>query len=500
MSPSSPGARASPATRSSARAASSSPPTPARCAATWRRSSACARWTSPCCAPATGRSCSTRTPSSTSTSRTASTASAGSRPRSPPACARPTSCSTECGPTRPPRSAARRPSRWRPTSTSSPRRAACPTTPSARSSPATARSSGPVRKYCAEFAGASPSVAVSSLGHVAGPHLPHCVLATNDDPPATSAQNPRTDPLATLPVDRRHVRVAVARRRADRRDLVEARQVVVGQLDVERRDVLLEVVDVLRAGDRHDVIAAAQHPRERELARRGVLLGRDLADALDELQVALEVLALEARVVAAEVVLVEVLGLGEAAGQEAAAERAIGDEADPELADGREDLVLGVARPQRVLGLQRGDRVHGVRAADRLRRGLGQAEVAHLALRDELGHRADGLLDRHRLVDAVLVVQVDVVDAEALERRLARVADVLRAAVDAQTLAVLAAHVAELRREDHVVATVGDRAPDELLVGERAVHVGGVEGGDAELRGPGGCGGRPLLVGPPPET
>src|SRR3954454_4461093 len=56
-------------------------------------------------------------------------------------------------------------------------------------------SSGPVRKYRTEFARASPSVAVSSLGHVAGPHLPRCVLAANDDPPATSAQNLRTDPL-----------------------------------------------------------------------------------------------------------------------------------------------------------------------------------------------------------------------------------------------------------------------------------------------------------------
>src|SRR3954451_13378718 len=68
-----------------------------------------------------------------------------------------------------------------------------------------ARTSGPVRKYCTEFACASPSVAVSSLGHVAGPHLPHCVLATNDDPPATSAQNLRTDPLARQELEQQRV-------------------------------------------------------------------------------------------------------------------------------------------------------------------------------------------------------------------------------------------------------------------------------------------------------
>ena len=65
-------------------------------------------------------------------------------------------------------------------------------------------------------------------------------------------------------------------------------------------------------------------------------------------------------------------------------------------------------------------------------------EVADLAGLDELGHRADGLLDRDVLVDAVLVVEVDVVDAEALQRGVAGLPDVLRRAVDAEPLAVRA--------------------------------------------------------------
>src|SRR4029078_2186779 len=83
-------------------------------------------------------------------------------------------------------------------------------TPTATSTPAATRaaaarsrsastgwsSSGPVREYCTAFACASTPVPASSLGHVAGPHLPHCVLATDDDPRATPAQHPRTDPLA----------------------------------------------------------------------------------------------------------------------------------------------------------------------------------------------------------------------------------------------------------------------------------------------------------------
>jgi len=76
----------------------------------------------------------------------------------------------------------------------------------------------------------------------------------------------------------------------------------------------------------------------------------------------------------------------------------------------------------------------------------------------------------------VLAIEVDVVHAEALQRRLV--------AADPVERAVLAAHVADRRRDDDAVAAVGDRPADELLVGERAVHVGRVEERDPELERP----------------
>ena len=162
----------------------------------------------------------------------------------------------------------------------------------------------------------------------------------------------------------------------------------------------------------------------------------------------------------------------------------VGDEADAQLADRVEDpVLLDVAGPQRPLGLHRGDRVHGVRPADRRGRGLGDAEVADLAGRDDLGQGAPGLLDGRVAVDAVLVVEVDVVHAEPPERVVDGLADVLRTAVDAAATAVLAAHVAELGRQLHLVAAAGDRPAHELLVGERPVHVGGVQEGHAEVEG-----------------
>ena len=62
--------------------------------------------------------------------------------------------------------------------------------------------------------------------------------------------------------------------------------------------------------------------------------------------------------------------------------------------------------------------MHGVSAPDCGGAGLGQADVADLALGDQLGQGADGVLDGGLRVDPVLVVQVDVVSAEPLQRPL----------------------------------------------------------------------------------
>src|SRR6185437_15845732 len=104
---------------------------------------------------------------------------------------------------------------------------------------------------------------------------------------------------------------------------------------------------------------------------------------------------------------------------------------------------------------------------------------------DKLLERAGRLLDRHRFVDAMLVVEIDVLDAEPLERPVDRPPDVLRLAVDLAA-AVLVPDVAELRREDELVAAARDRAADEPLVVAHLVpvDVGGVEEDDPELERP----------------
>jgi hypothetical protein len=81
----------------------------------------------------------------------------------------------------------------------------------------------------------------------------------------------------------------------------------------------------------------------------------------------------------------------------------------------------------------------------------------------------------------VHVVEVDVVDAEALERGVTGGPDVVRGVVDRAD--AVDAPDAELGGQHHLVAAVLDGPADELLVVPAAVHVGGVEEVDAEVEG-----------------
>jgi hypothetical protein len=94
----------------------------------------------------------------------------------------------------------------------------------------------------------------------------------------------------------------------------------------------------------------------------------------------------------------------------------------------------------------------------------------------------------------VLVVEVYRLNAEALERGLARTPHVLRFAVDSDPAPVLAPLVAELGGEDDLITPVCYGFTHQHLVGERAVHIRRVEEVYAQLYGPVDGGDRLVLV------
>jgi hypothetical protein len=110
--------------------------------------------------------------------------------------------------------------------------------------------------------------------------------------------------------------------------------------------------------------------------------------------------------------------------------------------------------------------------------------VPDLALGDQLGQGADGVLDGCVRVDSVLVVQVDVVCVEPLEGALDGGADVRRAAVEHPGAAAEVRDEAELRRQHDLVAAGRDGPADEVLVRVGAVDLGGVDMADAQVERP----------------
>ena len=153
-------------------------------------------------------------------------------------------------------------------------------------------------------------------------------------------------------------------------------------------------------------------------------------------------------------------------------------------------MTLGfrIARPHRVLRLYRGDRMHRVSAPDCLRRGFAEPQVANLAGLDQLRHRSDSFFNRDVGVNAMLVVEVDVIRAEALQRSVDRASDMRSRAVqrsDRREITRLGGRLEATREfggDDVLVAVAFDCTADERLVGHRSVELRRIEEVDAEFQ------------------
>ena len=145
-----------------------------------------------------------------------------------------------------------------------------------------------------------------------------------------------------------------------------------------------------------------------------------LPQPLDEAEVLREARLLEARVVLAPVVLGQVRDplTGHRAGQQAGAHRRVDDHPDSLALGEGEDLLLDLSRDQRVGRLQGLDGRDLLDAAQLLDVEVGDADVAHEALLLECGECAPAFFDVSVGYRPVDLVEVDRIDAEALEARL----------------------------------------------------------------------------------
>ena len=156
----------------------------------------------------------------------------------------------------------------------------------------------------------------------------------------------------------------------------------------------------------------------------------ELKIGIEAVAVTSPVEALEARVRMVEILLAERLDVLQKAAEIPASEGREGDQNCARFGTGLNEAEFGIARPERIFRLNSGDRVHGARSTKRIGGDFGEPDRADPACFDETRQFADRVFDRYRFVDAMHIVEVDVVDAEPLQRPLERFADVRRAVVE----------------------------------------------------------------------
>jgi len=118
--------------------------------------------------------------------------------------------------------------------------------------------------------------------------------------------------------------------------------------------------------------------------------------------------------------------------------------------------------------------------ARRRRTGFGHAEMLDLAGRDQFLYRTRDILDRHVRIDATLIEEIDLLDAQALERRIGDFLDMLGTAVRPRHLAVDNVET-EFGGNHHLVAHRTQGFSDHLLIGEGTIDLGRVEEGHTQI-------------------
>ena len=272
---------------------------------------------------------------------------------------------------------------------------------------------------------------------------------------------------------------------ADGDQRIDERLVLGGQLHVQRFHIAVPVRLGPRAGDRGSDQTVVQHPRDGEghrIGATGAGIVGDPAGQLDRFGSPFDVE--EALVAAAGAGIGIGHGIGLIlAGQDPARQRAVRDDAGSVVVRSGQLLVLGHAVEDVV------ERLAGNRAIDaelvcQVRdfgdppaAKVGDAEVAQLALLDEVADGAHAFAQRRIEGGAVEIEDVDVVQPQpaqavvnALDDPLARLALLIGAG---------AARVGELGSEDPVRALRLDAAPDDLLGGALGVAICGVDEVDA---------------------
>jgi hypothetical protein len=261
---------------------------------------------------------------------------------------------------------------------------------------------------------------------------------------------------------------------------IERGDVLVGQHDVDRAQRIGQLIDPLRAQKHAGDDRPVQEPCDRDLGHGAALRSRHVAHHVDGV---IGAVLVEGREVEGHTPTLRRGALAvELAREEPAGERAPDHQADPFGEQHRHDLPFQVTAGEAVIGLQRDDGREAAHLGDadglhHLPRGpVRQAEITDMAVLHERVERLQRFLDRGRRVEAVDLVEVDMVELQALQARLRLVHDM--APGGAARVRALSHLAMDLGGDDQFLAgqpEVADRLAEDLLAAAGSVDIRGVE-------------------------
>src|SRR6185369_3068096 len=114
--------------------------------------------------------------------------------------------------------------------------------------------------------------------------------------------------------------------------------------------------------------------------------------------------------------------------------------------------------------------------------GFRESDEANLSAFHQFGHCSDGFFYGSFGIDAMLVVEIDVIDAEAFQRGVAGSTNVFPLATYSPVARVLfLTNVGELGSEEYLVATIADRLSDQFFIVAHSIDICSVQKVDPEI-------------------
>src|SRR5215468_1315902 len=110
-----------------------------------------------------------------------------------------------------------------------------------------------------------------------------------------------------------------------RRNFFDLAQITIGQADVQGPEILLQIFSAFSSENGDDVLSLGQDPSQSQLRRGATFRRCERTSPLDQIEVALEILALETRRIATIVVRRQVFKTLDRSAQEPSPEWAVGD-------------------------------------------------------------------------------------------------------------------------------------------------------------------------------